>query len=106
MNAGDTDFSEQKEAKVRKSSGIEELFRSICGSEFAPGCWKLLMKTLGKMLQVLGLVLLPLGMMMQLTAGVRAETGGGFTVSAMLLLMIFGAAAFGLGRIVEGYGKL
>ena len=64
------------------------------------------MRTLGKMLQVLGLVLLPFGMMMQLTAGVRAPTGGGFTVSAMLLIMVLGAALFGVGRIMEGYGQL
>jgi|EndMetStandDraft_3_1072993.scaffolds.fasta_scaffold674348_1 hypothetical protein len=63
------------------------------------------MRSIGKFLQVLGLVLLPFGMMMQLTAGVRAPTGGGFTVSAMLLIMVLGAAAFGLGRIVEGYGR-
>jgi hypothetical protein len=62
------------------------------------------MRTFGKLLQVAGLVLLPLGMMMQLTGGVRAPTGGGFSVSAMLLLMILGAALFGLGRILEGYG--
>lgn len=63
------------------------------------------MRSIGKFLQVLGLVLLPFGMMMQLTAGVRAPTGGGFTVSAMLLIMVLGAAAFCLGRIVEGYGR-
>ena len=49
------------------------------------------MRAIGKMLQVVGLVLLPFGMMMQLTAGVRAPTGGGFSVSAMLLIMILGA---------------
>jgi hypothetical protein len=63
------------------------------------------MRSFGKLLQVLGLVLLPFGMMMQLTAGVRAPTGGGFSVSAMLLIMILGATLFGLGRIIEGYGS-
>jgi hypothetical protein len=63
------------------------------------------MRSFGKLLQVLGLVLLPFGMMVQLTAGVRAATGGGFSVSAMLLIMILGAALFGLGRIIEGYGS-
>jgi hypothetical protein len=63
------------------------------------------MRSFGKLLQVLGLVLLPLGMMMQLTVGVRAPTGGGFSVSAMLLLMILGATLFGVGRIIEGYGS-
>jgi hypothetical protein len=63
------------------------------------------MHSFGKLLQVIGLVLLPLGMMIQLTAGVRAPTGGGFSVSAMLLIMILGAVLFGLGRIIEGYSR-
>ena len=62
------------------------------------------MRTLGKLLQVAGLVVLPLAMMMQLTAGVRAATGGGFTVSAMLLMTVLGVGLFSIGRIVEGYG--
>jgi hypothetical protein len=63
------------------------------------------MGTFGKLLQVAGLVLLPVSMMMQLTGGVRAATGGGFTVSAMLLLMVLGVCLFSVGRIVEGYGR-
>jgi len=63
------------------------------------------MRAFGKLLQIAGLVLLPVAMMMQLSAGVRAPTGSGFTVSAMLLLMIFGAALFGVGRIIEGYAR-
>jgi hypothetical protein len=62
------------------------------------------MRTIGKLLQVVGLVLLPASMVMQLTEGMRAPTGS-FTVSAMLLIMVFGAAVFTLGRIVEGYGR-
>jgi hypothetical protein len=52
------------------------------------------MRTLGKLLQVIGLVMLPAAMMMQLTSGIRANTGGGFSVSGMLLMMIFGAGLF------------
>jgi hypothetical protein len=63
------------------------------------------MRTLGKLLQVAGLVTLPLAMMMQVTGGVRAPTGQGFTVSAMLLLMIFGVGLFSLGRLMEGYAR-
>ena len=55
------------------------------------------MRTFGKLLQVAGLVLLPVSMMMQLTGGVRAATGGGFTVSAMLLLMVLGVCLFSAG---------
>jgi hypothetical protein len=64
-----------------------------------------MVRTIGKLLQVAGLVLLPVAMMMQLTAGVRAPTGGGFSVSAMLLLMVFGVILFSCGRILEGYGR-
>ena len=63
-----------------------------------------MVRTLGKLLQVVGLVMLPAAMVMQLTGGVRAPLGMG-SVSAMLVLMVFGAAIFSLGRIVEGYGS-
>ena len=62
------------------------------------------MRSFGKLLQVAGLVILPFSMLMQLTGGIRAPTGG-FTVSAMLLLMLFGVALFGVGRILEGYAR-
>jgi len=61
------------------------------------------MRTLGKLLQVAGLVVLPFAMMMQVTAGVRAPTGSGFTVSAMLLMTVLGVGLFSIGRIIEGY---
>jgi hypothetical protein len=61
------------------------------------------MRTLGKLLQVAGLVVLPFAMMMQLTAGVRAPTGSGFTVSAMLLMTVLGVGLFSIGRLIEGY---
>jgi hypothetical protein len=63
------------------------------------------MRTFGKLLQVVGLVLLPASMLMQLTGGVRAPTGGGFSVSAMLLLMVVGVVLFSCGRFLEGYGR-
>jgi len=62
------------------------------------------MKTFGKLLQVAGLVLLPVSMMMQLTSGIRAPTGG-FSVSAMLLMMVFGVILFSLGRLLEGFAR-
>jgi hypothetical protein len=63
------------------------------------------MRTFGKLLQVAGLILLPLSMMMQLTGGIRASTGGGFSVSAMLLLMVLGVVLFSVGRILEGHAQ-
>ena len=63
------------------------------------------MRTFGKLLQVIGLVVLPASMMMQLTGGVRAPTGGGFTVSAMLIMMVGGVVLFLLGRLLEGHAR-
>ncbi len=60
------------------------------------------MRSLGRLLQVAGLAILPLAMVMQLTGGLRA-TAGNVSVSVMLLLMVFGAALFGLGRVLEAY---
>jgi hypothetical protein len=62
------------------------------------------MRSLGKMMQILGLILLPASMLMELTRELRAPVGLS-SVSAMLLLMVFGAALFGLGRIIEGYAR-
>ena len=58
------------------------------------------MKALGRFLQVLGLVLLPLSMAMELSGGL----GRSFGVSDMVVMLVFGATAFGVGRLLEGYG--
>jgi len=60
------------------------------------------MRTIGKLLQVAGLVILPFSMVMQMTGGLRAPTGG-VSVSVMLLLMVFGVVLFSLGRFLEAY---
>lgn len=62
------------------------------------------MQTIGKLLQVAGLAILPLAMVMQISGGIRAPAGG-VTVSAMLLMMVLGVVLFLLGRVVEGYGR-
>ena len=59
------------------------------------------MKTLGRSLQIIGLVLLPLAMMMEVTGTLDRLTG----VSDMVMMLIAGAAAFYIGRIVEGYAR-
>jgi hypothetical protein len=63
-----------------------------------------MMRSLGKFLQLAGLTILPVAMLMQLTGGLRAPTGG-VSVSVMLLMMVGGVVAFVLGRFVEGYGR-
>jgi hypothetical protein len=59
------------------------------------------MKSLGKGLQVVGLVLLPLACMLEMQFG---SLGRG-SVANMLLMMIGGVIAFVLGRYVEGYAR-
>ncbi len=58
------------------------------------------MGTIGRALQIIGLVVLPLGMVLELTG--RLGRRG---VSEMLLMMVFGCAAFYLGRYLEGVGQ-
>lgn len=59
------------------------------------------MKSLGKGLQILGLVTLPVACMMEMQFG---SLGRG-SVANMLLLMIGGVIAFVLGRFIEGYAR-
>jgi hypothetical protein len=63
-----------------------------------------MVRSLGKLMQVAGMVALPVAMLLQLTSGMRAPTGS-FSVSAMLILMVFGVVLFVLGRYVEGYAR-
>lgn len=57
------------------------------------------MQTLGKILQVIGLVLLPIACLAQLSDGI----GRSYGLSEMVLWSAFGVAAFVLGRYIEGY---
>ncbi|MBM4001852.1 MAG: hypothetical protein FJ295_00990 [Planctomycetes bacterium] len=59
------------------------------------------MQSIGKFMQVFALVLLPFAMLMQLTGAL----GRKFGLDSMLLMMLFGIAAFCLGRVVEGYDR-
>ena len=58
------------------------------------------MGTVGRTLQILGLVMLPLAMVLELS-GHLGRRG----VSEMLLMMVFGCAAFYLGRCLEGLAR-
>jgi hypothetical protein len=59
------------------------------------------MRTLGKILQIVGLILLPLACFAQITDGLARHFG----VSDMVLWSAFGVAAFFVGRYVEGYAS-
>ncbi len=54
------------------------------------------MNALGRLLQLVGLIALPLAIVMQLS---------GLSVRDMLMMTIGGAALFYLGRLVEGYSR-
>ena len=58
------------------------------------------MKSFGKSLQVLGLMILPAAMMLELS-GALGRRG----VSEMVIMLVFGLAAFCAGRVVEGYAS-
>lgn len=58
------------------------------------------MRSIGKGLQVLGLILLPLACMMEVASGSIGRSSG---LATMLLMMVVGAIAFVLGRFLEGY---
>ena len=58
------------------------------------------MGTIGRWLQILALVLLPIAIFLELTGQL-----GRNPLSDMLMITIFGGAAFYLGRMLEGYGQ-
>ena len=58
------------------------------------------LRSLGRLLQIGGLVLLPVAMLMELS-GQLGRRG----VAELLIMLVAGAAAFGLGRLIEGYAR-
>jgi hypothetical protein len=63
-----------------------------------------MLRSFGKFLQILALVILPVAMVIQLTREMRATTEV-TNLSVMLIFLVFGAVMFGLGRIIEGYAR-
>lgn len=72
-----------------------------------------MVRLLGKLMQIVGLVILPVAIVLQLifddpdTNESELERTGqdvfGFGVDGLLVAMIFGVCVFTVGRIVEGY---
>lgn len=60
------------------------------------------MRSLGRALQMFAMILLPLGMVLELTGNLDQRR---FGVSDLLVVMGFGIACFGIGRVFEGYGS-
>ena len=63
-----------------------------------------MLRSFGKFLQILALVILPVAMVIQLTREMRATTEV-TNLSVMLIFLVFGAVMFGLGRVIEGYAR-
>ncbi len=59
------------------------------------------MRLIGRTLQLVGLVALPVGIMMEVT-GQLGRAGG---LSQLLIVMVFGLVGFYLGRVLEGYAQ-
>lgn len=59
------------------------------------------MRKIGRTLQILALLMLPLSMVMELDGGL----GRSFGVSDMVVMLLFGVAAFSVGRVMEGYAR-
>ena len=55
------------------------------------------MRRLGHNMQILGLAVLPLGIVLELGHSIRE--------GQMLAMMLAGVCLFGIGRIVEGYAR-
>ena len=59
------------------------------------------MRSLGRSMQMLGMILLPVAMLLELTR----VLGDSFGVRHLLVALLFGGAMFFLGRLIEGYGQ-
>jgi hypothetical protein len=66
----------------------------------------LTVRTLGRILQVVGLSVLPLALLLNL---IPMPGGGGQPIltvgQRMLMMVIFGVVAFWIGRLIEGYAR-
>ena len=71
--------------------------RPIAGA--ATQIYDVAMRSLGRMLQLLGLIVLPCAILIELTGAL----GRDFGTRGLFVSLLFGAAAFYLGRFVEGY---
>ena len=59
------------------------------------------MKEIGRTMQLVGLIVLPLAMFLELSGSL----GRSFGVSQMVIMLVFGTAVFSVGRLIEGYSS-
>jgi len=58
-------------------------------------------RSFGRFLQLIGLVILPIFIVLELTGLLNRDSG----IADLLLAMVFGLSLFYVGRIVEGYAR-
>lgn len=59
------------------------------------------MREIGRVMQLFGMIVLPLSMLLELTGSL----GRSFGLSQMVIMLIFGVAVFYCGRLLEGYAS-
>ena len=59
------------------------------------------MRGIGRLMQLIGMIILPLAMLLELTGGLGRAAG----LSQMVLMLVFGTAVFYCGRLLEGYAS-
>ena len=59
------------------------------------------MRSFGRLLQFIGLAILPVAMFLELTGAFGRRVG----LADLLIALVFGVAAFYIGRLVEGYSS-
>ena len=59
------------------------------------------MKTIGRLMQQLALVMLPIAILLEISGGLSRSFG----VADLLKALVFAIVLFVLGRLIEGYGR-
>ena len=59
------------------------------------------MRLVGRLLQICGLIILPVAMFLEMSDGLGRAIG----LSQMVIMLVFGIASFYLGWILEGYAR-
>lgn len=60
-----------------------------------------MVRSFGRLLQFIVLVILPVFVVLEVTGGLGRDSG----VADLLLAMVFGLCVFYVGRIIEGYAR-
>ena len=61
----------------------------------------MIMRTVGRSMQIMALICLPVSMILEITGAL----GRSFGLSEMLIMLVFGTLLFLTGRVIEGYAR-